>query len=157
MNSKSPNNDPIQTPLRVIGRYSASGEIEIRGDKQALLSWAESLADNHNASISLVVPQAPANPYDSFLVAMYILRADEAVRIKLNGETLVISGSQEKLKLLADNIKWLAVCENSVESGQIENHLHVEYYQGHFFLDPKSDSLIIVLQEFAERLLIDGE
>ena len=150
--SKEPNDCAVQTPLRVMGRFTTTGEIEISGDKEALIKLAELLAAPPDLSIChFVIPQSfSIEPYDDFIVAAHIVKTEGAVRIKLYENTLTISGSPEKLKILAENIKWLAAQEDSAITSRVENHLHIEYHPDHFFLDPETNSLVVVVKAFME-------
>lgn len=149
--SEEPNDNVVQMPLRVVGRFTKTGEIEIRGDRQALIKLAKLLVEPHSLSICpFVIPQMLSiEAYDGFIVAAHIVKTEADVRISLHETTLIISGSPKKLKILAENIEWLATQEDSANTREVENHLHIEYHPDHFFLDPETDSLVVV-KVFAE-------
>ena len=58
--------------------------------------------------------------------------------IEVRGACLQIKGPIHQLKAIADNVKQLAA--NSAESA---SHMHMEYYDGHPFLEPRSVPLVI--------------
>ncbi len=47
---------------------------------------------------------------------------------------VTISGSKQKLNVLAENILWLANQDGGSKDSEITNHIHVEYHPGHFYL-----------------------
>ena len=56
------------------------------------------------------------------------------VNISHSQEIVTISGSKQKLNVLAENILWLADQDEGFKASEITNHIHVEYHPGHFYL-----------------------
>ena len=59
-------------------------------------------------------------------------------RIGIQDRRLHIAGPTDQLRAIADNVHWLTI--NSPDTG---SHLHMEYYDGHPFLEPGSIPLVI--------------
>src|SRR5438552_4164375 len=121
------NTDSSPPTLKVFGRYSRAGEIEIMGDNQGLLELSQALVSKKTATEKLLlVPQNTiAYPYDGFLSAIRVNKIGEAVTITREDEVLNISGAPDKLELMAENIRSLAITESSDTT---DGHLHIEYY-----------------------------
>ena len=106
------------------GRYSESGDVELRGSPDSILQFANLLISGQQ-KIDLSIPNAiQSAPYDAFIIAIHLKRQEGHVVIRRTGTVLNICGSFEKLALLADNLKWLA---NQVTVTGCDNHLHIEY------------------------------
>jgi hypothetical protein len=56
-------------------------------------------------------------------------------------QQLYVSGAKEKLDLFSANIDWL------VDSQTERDHLHVEFYPGHFFLSEDALPLVLIRQD----------
>lgn len=68
---------------------------------------------------------------------------------------ILISGSKEKLQVLAQNFLWLADREKPETLTKIRDHLHIDYYPGHFFLEEGALPLTISRQDdLAPRIRI---
>jgi hypothetical protein len=126
--------------LEVVGYYTTSDSLELRGTSRGLVQLAELLSSQEAACEKLfTVPQvSTADPYDDFLSTVRINKNEGQVVINRNGKILEISGFLEGLKVLSENIKWLAT-----ETSDMSNHIHIEYYSGHSFLSPSSGSLVV--------------
>jgi len=95
---------------------------------------------------NLRVPeQTSPSPYAGFVTAFKVENNDDCVWVGLEGNTLVIRGSVDKLKILAENIEWFASSEKSNPSGG--DHLHIEHYPDHFYLAPSSIPMVLVLRD----------
>jgi hypothetical protein len=145
VNRNSQEHSAVPETLRIVGRYTTAGQIELRGDPGALSDLASLLTSNTQFSAyTLDIPQSLSpEPYDHFLTGLHIAKTSGAVEIKLQSNILVLAGSGENLTVLAQNIAWLA--NNPEPSGGIQRHIHIEYYPdpyGHY-LAPASLPLII--------------
>ena len=79
------------------------------------------------------------SPYSKFLEKIRVKVIPESfVNIEVNDSSLLIQGSTEKLSLFAE------VVGDFGKDGGGNDHLHIEYYDGHFYLSPKSTSLVIL-------------
>ena len=135
-------------PLRgLTGSYSEAGGVELRGSAQALSILVEFLTSGDAAGVRRleVEPGSSPEPYDVFLTAVRVVRVDGATRVGLAGTTLEFSGAQEGLRLLAENIAWVAEQSGPGSNAESSSHLHVEYYPGHPFLSPDSEPLVVAL------------
>jgi hypothetical protein len=84
------------------------------------------------------------------------LQRSNAVAIRVNAglvsiaradDEIVISGSKEKLSILAQNIRSLADSERSGSPNRICDHVHLEYYPDHFFLAEGSLPVLVSRNE----------
>jgi hypothetical protein len=92
---------------------------------------------------------ADPSPYDNALVEIAVKRRPaQAATITLAREThaLEISGDEASLAVLAENLG-----EFGAESTPDE-HMHIEYFPGHFYLGPNSHPLVAVLSPDNRKL-----
>jgi hypothetical protein len=96
---------------------------------------ARALTDE-NATVDIVLSSCNPAPYQGTLAVISIERCSggEFIKISRHGETLVVRGSSEKLAILAENIRFL-LAQGSDPQNSIQNHIHVEYYHDHPYLD----------------------
>jgi hypothetical protein len=102
---------------------------ELRSLGGAIESGAGSFALQTNADVS---------PYDIALRHLKIeTNSREGVAISVDQENnqIIISGPIERLMILGQNVS------NAASSG---DHLHIEYFPDHFYLDRDSVPLVIV-------------
>ena len=125
------------------GRYSKSGDLELQGSPDSIIQLADLLVSEHQ-EIDLSTPNAiQSAPYDAFITAIHLKRQEGHVVIQRTDTVLTICGSLENLALLADNLKWLA---NQVTVTGCDNHLHIEYYPDHFYLNASSVPLVVSVE-----------
>jgi len=128
----------------VIGWYSHEGQIEIEGIGEALTSLAKLLEDGYGIAVFIVPEGEDSRPYDGFLYSIKVNDSDSSILVTREGHVLHISGSQEKLEILACNIRFLVTQNSGPEvTEETSNHLHEEYYPQHPFLHQDALSLII--------------
>lgn len=72
-----------------------------------------------------------------------IKRGNGLVTIKCTSSSVVMSGSPEKLLVVASNFDWLAAQEPV--AGILSPHLHLEYVPNHPVLSADSEPLLITL------------
>jgi hypothetical protein len=92
---------------------------------------------------------ADPSPYDNALVEITVVRRPaQAATITFVRETrtLEISGDEASLTVLAENLS-----EFGAESTPDE-HLHIEYFPGHFYLGSTSHPLVAVLSSENRRV-----
>jgi hypothetical protein len=126
--------------LPIVGYYSTSGALELRGSSQGLVELADIVRAEESISEALLTVNQglTADPYDHLLSSIRVCKSDGPVIVARDGSSLEISGSLEALKPLAENIELLAK-----EKSETSSHIHIEYYPGHFFLSPSSAPLVV--------------
>jgi hypothetical protein len=85
---------------------------------------------------------ADAAPYDHPLAAILVRRQESGkvmMRIDEESSALVIEGGEQYLAVLAENIEGFF----SVDP-EVGDHLHIEYFDEHFYLAPSDLSLVVV-------------
>ena len=133
--------------LGVVVRYDRLGGIEIEGCADELLKLSRFLlSGGTEISCSLTLPvDGTAEPYDGFLSSMTVSRRGHKARISRHEDSLHIGGSEASLVDLSKSIAFLPSSIGS--QGDTKSiHSHVEYYDGHLFLEPNSEPLTITLK-----------
>lgn len=120
-------------------RYSSKlGEVDVSGRTRDLEELAGVLV---TGSGLLATPiEGDPSPYEVFLSSIMMRSAREGPIVLSVDEgkgILDIFGSPNFLRLLAENIQDL--CRHGV-SGE---HLHIEYFPGHFYLAESQISLVV--------------
>jgi hypothetical protein len=123
--------------MKLIGNYD-NKEIDLEGDVASLRALADSIRELRGVlELNLDRP-------DTMTKNLYFGRANSLkiqvvlgnVRVSRDNDQIVISGSSEKLQKLAKNIE-------STANNSSSTHTHIEFFPGHFFLEPDSVPLII--------------
>ncbi len=129
------------------GRYALTGEIEITGTARGLASFAESLRSLKGKTV-LFLPELSLDevkPYDNYLSAIELRLSEGKVKILRDGTVLLISGAPEYMAIFADDICFLVEQVSRKESEEVSSHSHIECYEGHLWLDPDSQPIVISL------------
>lgn len=96
-----------------------------------------------SAELAALVEGAPA-PYAEWL-SRIVIRERKSGRVWLSvdesGSALVVEGERQYLDILAENIEGFI---DDVRSPG--DHLHIEYFEGHFYLAPSDISLTVVAE-----------
>lgn len=96
-----------------------------------------------NADIATLVEGSPA-PYAEWLTRI-LIRRRESGRVTLSiddaASALVLDGERQYLDILAENIEGFI--DDEPNPG---DHLHIEYYDDHFYLGPSQISLTVVAE-----------
>lgn len=133
--------------LAVVARYDRQGGIEIAGGPDDLRHLADLLlSERPEAVFKLTVPQAgEAAPFDGFVSSMSVETANQKVRITRRGDSICVAGSGAALTSLARSIEFVA---NGTEANRDGNaaHIHIEFYEGHPFLQSDSEPLTVALR-----------
>ena len=79
-----------------------------------------------------------------FIKRLVIEKSNEQLIISRQEQILKIEGKQDLLNILAENIAFLWN-ERQLNSG---NHIHEEYYEGHFYYHPKSLPTVFTLTKY---------
>ena len=120
-----------------------SSNVEIEGTRTDLVELSRSIKGCESVCrVPLFVPA----PFDErglrYLKELVIMVEPNLLRIWEADQQLFICGGKEKLDLFLANIEWL-VDAQAEEVRKTRNHLHIEFYPGHFFL--AEDALPLVL------------
>jgi hypothetical protein len=113
-------------------------EIEIAGTRDEFIQFATLLAER-DGRLQCEVPSMSAAPYSEFLKNVEWRRLSTGkVEFEVSdGYCLQISGDSESLSRLALSISDFAA------EGADDEHAHIEYFEGHFFLSPTSVPAVI--------------
>jgi len=113
-------------------------QINLKADATSLHELAREILRLHGVcEWPLIKPPIELKaPHQNFADSLKIEIIGDRIVILLDKNKVIITGSEEMFKKLAQNIEFAS--ENTASK-----HLHVEFYPGHFFLDSKSAPLII--------------
>lgn len=132
------------------GSYSLKEEIKLEGDPEGdpegLLEVAFLVEGGlgNSCDLPLTPSQESPLPYDAFLNRLEIrISGDRKVSIKRMKDTLQISGSKYKMKIIAKNIRHLVKQAQEEPQAGVRHHSHVEYWPDHPILDSESESLVV--------------
>jgi len=124
--------------------------VEIEGGSEELREFSRQIAERCESSwIPLRDVEFPGERGPRRANAISIMVAAGLVRVSQSEGQIILSGSKEKLLLLAENIGGLA---NQVRSGKptkVRDHAHFEYCPGHFYL--AEGALPLVVTKVATR------
>jgi len=134
-------------PLPVVARYDRQGGIEIEGTPDELRRFSRLLVSaDLEIVFCLTIPQTgDAAPYDGFLMSIRVSRRSQRVRIARRGDSINVEGSKAALESFAKSIMFLV---DKADDGDIAEplHIHVEYYDGHPYLESDSEPLTVALR-----------
>jgi hypothetical protein len=120
---------------------------EVEGSSEDLRDLSRSIkACRGSCSIRLSVPAQLDERGLRYLRNLVIKVESDSLKISEVNEDLHVTGSKEKLDLLADNINWLFESQADGAS-RGRDHLHIEFYPGHFFLSEDALPLVVVRQD----------
>jgi hypothetical protein len=124
--------------MDITARYDSSS-VDLEGTAEALLGLALQIrASVAQQSFPLRLPSTPASPYLGYARMLIIRQNAGNVSVSRDAGAITIAGSPEKLAILARNIEWLMG-----QDARAVNHLHIEYYQGHAYVEKESISLVV--------------
>lgn len=129
------------TRTKLVARAALSEpvvQVEVSGSRSSLAELARSLTQD---SVSMSEGDADQFYNVTLKEVRVQVRPGERVllRVDVEADRLHIAGDDDLLAILSANIADFA------REGAVGEHLHVEYFPGHFFLDPQSAPLIITL------------
>jgi hypothetical protein len=126
--------------MNIVGRYDDS-DISLEGQGESLLELAQLIRRTTGPVIrSLMIPSTPPAPYDDYAKSLKLEPTDSYVRISRDETQIRISGSPDKLAILADNIEWIATHTHLAgDSGYID----IDYHPDHFYLEKGSIPLMV--------------
>jgi len=132
----------------LIGLYTKDRDLELGGSTHDLLGLAERLMRKGETQfdIALSTSGIDPTPYDSVLSRISVKTGGEQpLYIARTGATLRIEGSRRTVEIFASNLESLVRQASERANGSVRAHLHVEYYPGHYFLDERSEPLVIAV------------
>src|SRR6266508_1334800 len=132
----------LQRNLNMIGRFTSNGDVDLAADLTVLRELLERLSDKTlPLRFKLYIPATAPVPYDDYLEELTIRPGDGLLNMEVIGKVLFISGSDENIQALSDDIRWLI--EEIESNTDLERHLHLEHYPDHPYLSPSHVSLVI--------------
>lgn len=120
-----------------MGKYDRV-QIDLEGDAESLRELAQEIRQLHDVCewpLGKPASGSPA-PYSGLAVSLRIQVTNEKVCVSRVEDQIIITGSIEKLEILAHNIKFAADNPDG-------NHEHIDYHPNHFYLAPQSVPLIV--------------
>jgi hypothetical protein len=133
----------VRQGLSIVGKYDSASVIlesmapALRDLSQAIREIAET------TEFSLALPSIPPTPYLGYVKSLKIEKRTGNVYVSRIEDQVSISGSPEKLKILAQNIDHLAEHQSKPDLGNYEDHVHIEFYPGHFYVHEESMPLVL--------------
>lgn len=124
-----------------ICRYSTTG-LCLEGNTEQLRHFATRLGRLGGPTPLGDPGPMPATPYDGFVRTLEV-RTGELLRLALQSDALVVSGSDASRAWLAEEIVRFA--RRDVDGGA--THMHFEAWHEHPFLDQRSEPLVVELIE----------
>ncbi|MDX6253103.1 MAG: hypothetical protein QOF10_6463 [Kribbellaceae bacterium] len=124
-------------------RYSvASNEVDVKATRQAFVEVANLL----EAGGGQVLADGLADPlpYEVCLPLLVVRRLSGGgvvIRVSEGMGELIIEGGEDGLRVLAGNLRGLET------EGADDEHLHTEYFPGHFYLAESSTPAVVALRE----------
>ena len=117
----------------------AQGVIDIEGVKNEILDLAELLSSGEET------PKTLALNSDSEFHRISVVPDSSLVTVNASKDQITIKGKQDCLAKFANSLLSLMSGELPPAGSKLRAHTHIEYYPGHFFLDPSSTPTIVTL------------
>lgn len=116
-----------------------TNEILLNGNAKELDFLSKQLLID-NTIVNLEYKNLGSSPHLRDLESIQVKHfPNQAVKISVKGNSLLIEGSPEKLKILSENIE--------IQENELKNyHIHIEYYECHFYLSKDSIPLVVSFQ-----------
>ena len=129
--------------LEIVGKYDKLS-VAIEGSAESLRELSRAIqCASGNAKQSLLLPPTKLGPCLGYATSLRIAVCEGNVGVSRVGHEIIISGSAEKLAILSRNIGRLAERKGTEPSDGYQDHLHVEYHPGHFYLKESSRPLVV--------------
>ena len=120
--------------MKLAATYHDSA-LDIEGSADDLRDLAHQI-EQCSGACEVLLPEnsvkKTVGPADTRIISISL--GEGPVNISHSQDAVSISGSKQKLDILAENILWLANQDEVSEAGAITDHLHIEYHPGHFYL-----------------------
>lgn len=120
--------------IHLFGRFGPKGSVSLEGNGPGLAKLAKLIREG--GELELATP-ASLFPYTDSLFRVDVADSKDKVEIVQEGDSLRVSGNRLSRDTLAGNLDMLAHGELAC------GHIHVEYHEGHFFLLPTSQGVVI--------------
>lgn len=112
-------------------------ELSIEGTEGDFLQLTDLINNTRNETVE--TDRANPHPYQYSLNKISVkIKPNKMVNLEVTGDELIISGDIQYLSQFSDEIKSFA------ENTNLGEHLHIEYYINHFFLNPNAIPLVVV-------------
>lgn len=134
--------------LNLIGKYDKFG-LDLEGSSESLRELATKLVSHDiekHKTFPLTVPSAAPSPYLGYAKSLKVELDQGSVCVSRDGDQITITGSADKLAILAGNIEAFANEERGARLRSYKGHLHIEYHPGHFYLRQGSIPLVVAMQ-----------
>jgi hypothetical protein len=132
----------------LIGLYTMDGDLELGGSPGGLSSMAKRLTRKSETQFNIPLSTSGVDPapYDGVLTQLSVkIGGEQPLYIGRTGATLRIEGSKRTVGIFASNLDSLVRQDSEHPTGSARVHMHVEYYPGHYFLDARSEPLVITV------------
>ena len=132
----------------LVGLCTMEGDLELGGSTQGLLGLAKCLTRKSETRFDLPLYTTGVNPapHDDVLTRLSVeIGGEQPLYIGRFGSTLRIKVSPSAVEILASNLERLARQASDRPAGPVSAHAHVEYYPGHYFLDERSEPIVIAV------------
>lgn len=129
--------------LAIECEYSESVGFQITGSVRALTEFAEILEVLQEGVYELASSCLRAVSFEASIDQLILKCGQGRVKVDKEGLSIVISGDPGLVLVLAGNIRDFALEGLSSEEG---SHMHVEYYEGHIFLDSTAEPVIVFVR-----------
>lgn len=120
-----------------------ANELELALSAEAARQLGTALRQSE-ADLATVV-EGPAAPYAEWLARIIVHRTERGrvlMRVDEDASALVLEGEERFLGTFTENIEGFLDDEPSAD-----DHLHIEYYEDHYYLAPSQISLVVVADD----------
>ena len=125
-----------------------ASSVEIEGGTEELRELSRKIKDCVNfCQISLSVPTDRDDRGLVYLTQLAIIADSGPVSISVSDRRLSVSGAKDKLDLFSESVDWLVGHQNAAITQKVRDHLHVEFYPGHFFLSEDALPVVLIRQD----------
>ncbi len=123
--------------VMIVALSTKTGEVELVARSDEFNGLASALRAGEG-SIALETA-TDVSPYDTSLGVVVVSTAwrdDVLIEVDRDSSQLLISGSVGKMDILADNVAEMS-------EAALAEHLHIEHFPGHFYLNADSAPLVL--------------
>lgn len=124
---------------------SADNELEFSGNRAEFAYFSE-IIEAGKGSL-LLTDMTPHPAYAYVLRKITVEQAPQkkvSIEVDLPQSVALIRGDPEWLEVLRDNVRDFGA------SADVDEHLHVEYFPDHYYLDEQSSALILLMTDDGE-------
>jgi hypothetical protein len=140
--------------LEIVAAFD-NASVEIEGSAESLLELSEALrAVTKVATFPFITPASPPHPFEAYARSLRVVCSEGRLCVGKGEAEISIHGSSESLKILADNISFLAKQKTDDSPGHLKEHIHIEHYPDSPFL--KEGSMPMVVTRLKRSAKDDG-